>query len=90
MHEGDLSSSSKQVLLLGFLLLETDLLLELRSLDDLARRRSNLRVQHLKIWKTFPATGREDSNSSNESPISTLWIHNTASDGKSEQVVAWF
>ena len=90
MHEGDLSSSSKQVLLLGFLLLETDLLLELRSLDDLARRRSNLRVQHLKIWKTFPATGREDSNSSNESPISTSWIHNTASDGKSEQVVAWF
>ena len=37
---------------LGFLLLEADLLLELGILDDLVQRRSNLRVQHLEIWKS--------------------------------------
>ena len=50
-HEGDLSSSWKPVLLLGFLFLEADLLLELGILDDLVQSRSNLRVQHLEVWK---------------------------------------
>ena len=35
-HEGDLFSSQKPVLFLDFVFLETDLLLELRILDDLA------------------------------------------------------
>ena len=50
-HEGDLSSSKKPVLFLGFLLLETDRLHELGILDDLVQSRDNLRVQHLEIWK---------------------------------------
>ena len=48
-HEGDLSSSQKPVLFLGFLLLKTDLLLELGILDDLVQSRGNLRVQRLKF-----------------------------------------
>ena len=47
-REGDLSSSKEPTLLLGFLLLETDLLLEVGILDDLEQSRSNLRVEHLK------------------------------------------
>ena len=50
-HEGDLSSSQKPVLFLGFLFLKTDLLLEPGILNDLVQSRSNLRVQHLKNWK---------------------------------------
>ena len=46
-HEGDLSSSKKPVLFLGFLFLETDLLLEVGVLDDLIQ--SGLCVQHLKF-----------------------------------------
>ena len=34
-----------------FLLLETDLLLDVVILDDLVQCRSNLRVQHLEVWK---------------------------------------
>ena len=56
-HEGELSSSKKPVLFLGFLFLETDLLLELGILDDLEQNRSNLRVQHLKIWKILSRNG---------------------------------
>ena len=37
-------------LLLGFLFLETGLLLELGILDDLVRSRSRLRAQQNKIW----------------------------------------
>ena len=40
--------------------------------------------------KFFPATYREDFNSSDESTISTSLIHNIASDGKSEQVGTCF
>ena len=47
-HEGDLSSSWKPVLLLGFVLLVTDFLLEVGVLDDLVQCRSNIRVQLLK------------------------------------------
>ena len=43
-----------------------------------------------KFGKFFPQTDREDFNSSIESTISASLIHNIASDGKSEQVVAWF
>ena len=50
-HEGHLSSSWKPVLLLGFLLLEADLLIELGILDDLVQSRGNLHVQHLEVWK---------------------------------------
>ena len=79
-HESDLSSSQKPVLFLGFLFLETDLLLlELGVLDNLVQSRSNLRVQHLEI--------RDDFNSSMESTISNSLIHNMVSEGKSEQVV---
>ena len=70
--------------------LETDLVLDLGLLDDLVQNRSNLRVQHLIVWKLFPPTDREDLNSSNESTISTSSIHNIASDGKSQQVVTSF
>ena len=42
-----------------------------------------------KFGKSFPQTDREDFNSSKESTISTLLIHNMVSDGKSEQVVTW-
>ena len=35
--------------------LETDLLLELGIPDDLVQSRSNLRVQHLEMWKTLIA-----------------------------------
>ena len=49
-HEGDLSSSTKPVLFLGFLLLET---LEVGILDDLVQSRRNLRVQHLKNWRVL-------------------------------------
>ena len=80
----------KPVLFLGFLFLETDLLLELGILAGLVQSRSNLRVQHLEFWKILPRTDREDFNSSNESTISTSLIHNVASDGKSEQVATWF
>ena len=48
-HGGDLSSSNKTVLFLGFLFLETDLLLDVGILDDLVQSRSNSRVQHLEI-----------------------------------------
>ena len=78
------------VLILGFLLLETDLLLEFRILDDLVQSRSNLHVQHLKSEIFFPITVREDFNSSNESTVSTSLIHNIASGGNWEQVVTWF
>ena len=37
-HEGDLSSSQKPVLFLGFLLLETGLLIEMGVLDDLTQK----------------------------------------------------
>ena len=50
-HEGDLSTSYKPIVLLEFLLLETDLLLELGILDDLVQRRGNFRAQHLEVWK---------------------------------------
>ena len=43
-HEGDLSASQKSVLFLGFLFLETDLLLEVGILDDLVQSRSDSRV----------------------------------------------
>ena len=56
-HEGDLSSSQKPVLFLGFLFLETDLLLELGILNDLVQRRSNLRVHHFKCWKNLSRNG---------------------------------
>ena len=56
------------------LLLEADLLLELG-------------ISISKFGKFFPATDREDFNSSKESTISTSLIHSIASDGKSEQVV---
>ena len=59
-HEGDLSSSKKPVLFLGFLLLETDLL-QLGILDDLVQSRSNLRVQHLEVWKILPINGSRGS-----------------------------
>ena len=42
------------------------------------------------ISKFLLAIDREDFYSSNDSTISTSLIHNTASDGKSEQVVTWF
>ena len=77
------SPSQKPVLFLGFLFLETDLLLELGILDDLVQSRSNLRVQNLKMWKIFPCTVREDFSSAKESTISTSLIHNIASDRKS-------
>ena len=48
-HQGDLSSSQKPILFLGFLFLETDLLLEVGVLDDLLQSRSDLRVQHFEI-----------------------------------------
>ena len=44
----DLSSSEKPVLLLSFLFLRTDLLLEVGILDDLVQSRSNRHVQHFK------------------------------------------
>ena len=49
-HESDLSSSEEPILFLGFLFLETDLHLEVGILDDLVQSRSNLRVQHLRIF----------------------------------------
>ena len=52
-QEGNLSSSKKPVLFLGFLFLETDLLLDLGILDDLVQSRSNLRVKYLSVWKMF-------------------------------------
>ena len=48
-HESDVSSSLKPVLLLGFLFLETDLLLEVGILDDPVQSRSDFRVQHFEI-----------------------------------------
>ena len=48
-HESDLSSSQKPVLFLGFLFLETDLLLEVGVLSDLIQSRGDLRVRHFKI-----------------------------------------
>ena len=53
-RKSDLSSSWKPVRFLGFLFLETDLL-ELGILIDLVQSRSNLRVQHLEIWKNLSA-----------------------------------
>ena len=38
------SPSQKPVLFLGFLFFETDLLLEVRNLDDLVQSRGNLRI----------------------------------------------
>ena len=49
----DLSSAKETILFWGFLFIETDLLLELRILDDLVQSRSNLRVQHLEVWKVL-------------------------------------
>ena len=57
--------------------LPADLLLELGTLEDLVQGRGNLHVQHLKIWK-------------NSSQKRIARIHNIASDGKSEQEVAFF
>ena len=50
-YEGDLCSSLKPILFLGFLLPDADFLLELGTLDDLLQSRSNIRVQHLEVWK---------------------------------------
>ena len=44
-------SSKKPVLFLRVLLLETVVLLELGILSDLVKNRSDLRVQHLEVWK---------------------------------------
>ena len=88
-HEGDLSSSQKPVLFLGFLLLEADLLLELGILDDiLFRADAILASNSSKFGKLLPAIDREDDFSSKEATISTSLIHNIASDGKSEQAIA--
>ena len=89
-HECGLSSSKETVLFLGLLLLEIDLLLELRILDDL--------VQKQRQSSPLPSRSLENPyhkliariNSSKGSKISTSLIHNIASDGKSEQVVTWF
>ena len=43
-----------------------------------------------KFGKFFLQTDRDDFNSSNESTTSTSLLHDTASDGKSEQPVTWF
>ena len=52
-HKGDLYPSKEPNLLLDFLLLKTDLLLELGIQDDVVQCRSNLPVQHFKVWKIF-------------------------------------
>ena len=90
-HEGDLSSSWEPTLLLGFLFLETDLLLELGySGWSCSEQKQSSPSSISKFEKFFPETDRENFNSSNESTISTSLTHNIASDGKSEQVVTWF
>ena len=48
-HVSDLSSSKEPILFVGFLFLQTDLLLEVGILDDLIQSRSNSCVQHFKI-----------------------------------------
>ena len=80
-HEGDLSSSLKPVLFLGFLLLDADLLLELMILF---RAEAIFASSISKFGKSFPQTDREDFNSSKESTIFTFLVHNIASDGESE------
>ena len=69
---------------MGFLFLETDLLLELGILDDLVQSRGNLSSSITNFGKSFLFSDREDFSSSKESTISTSLIHNIASDGKSE------
>ena len=49
-HEGDLPSS-EETIFLGFQFLETDLLFEVRILDDRVQSRSNLRRVLQKMWK---------------------------------------
>ena len=48
-HLSDLSSSKEPIFFLSFLFLQTDLLLEAGTLDDLDQSRRKLRIQHLKI-----------------------------------------
>ena len=50
-HASDLSSTKKPILFVGFLFLETDLLLELGIADDLVQSRRNSRVPQFKIRK---------------------------------------
>ena len=71
-HVSDLFSAKDQIVFLGFLLLQTDFLREVRILDDLVQSRRNLRVQHFK--------NREILNL-----IHWIEIHDIPSEGKSEQ-----
>ena len=82
----------KPILFLSFLFLKTDLLLEVGMLHDLVQSRSNLRVQHFeKSGNSFQKLIANTSiPPSTESTISTSLIHNSAPEGKSEQVVTWF
>ena len=71
-HVSDLSSAKEPILFLSFLFLETDLLLEVGILNDLAQSRSNPCVQHFKI--SLPLIERDDFKSSTEWTISTSLI----------------
>ena len=72
---------------MGFLFPETDLLLEVGIWDDVIQSGSSSNISKFGI---FPASDREDFNSSDESTISTSLIQSIASDGKSEELVTWF
>ena len=82
-HEGHLSSSQKPILFRGFLLLETDFLIELEIRNDLvqSKQKQSSRPASQSLENYFPEADREDLNSSKESILSTSLIHNIASDG---------
>ena len=70
----DLPSAKKPILFLGFLFLQTDLLLEVWILVDLFQSRNNSRVQHFKLRKISTWIDRDDSKSSPlNRPSRLLW-----------------
>ena len=85
-HESDLSSTKEPILFLGFLFLQTDLFLEVRTYGwscSKQKRFSSPALQN--SWNRYPQFYREDFNSTTKSNISTSLIHSKASEGKSEQ-----
>ena len=87
-YEGDLSSSLKPVLFLDFMFLETDLLLEVRILDDhVQSRKQSSHPASQNLENSFQKHIARNSIPEMNQTFSTSSIHNIASDGKSEQVV---
>ena len=89
-HEGDLSFSWKPILFLGFLLLEADILLEVRILDDLTKQKQFSHPACQILESPFhKLIARISIRPMNRSSL-LLWSTTQPPMQKSEQAVTWF